>query len=134
MRYWLNDLEAVSLKDIHTVKELKDFVRYPNGTWAAKRGAGYHDDRVMAMLWNLIILDDELISRYFEVLQTDKNNKPLKIKQFDFGIKYFMNPTSIYSGEGREDDYSDAPPMIIGNAQNTDSDMDQLMGMGWTPL
>lgn len=134
MRYWLNDLEAVNLKDIHTVKELKDFVRYPNGTWAAKRGAGYHDDKVMAMLWNLIMLDDELVTRYFEVLQTDKNNKPLKIKQFDFGIKYFMNPTSIYSGEGREGSYSDTPPIIIGNAQNTDSDMDQLMGMGWKPL
>ena len=134
MRYWLNDLEAVNLKDIHTVKELKDFVRYPNGTWAAKKGAGYHDDKVMAMLWNLIMLDDELVTRYFEVLQTDKNNKPLKIKQFDFGIKYFMNPTSIYSGEGREDGYSDTTPIIIGNAQNTDSDLDQLMGMGWTPL
>jgi hypothetical protein len=134
MRYWLNDLEAVNLKDIHTVKELKDFVRYPNGTWAAKRGAGYHDDKVMAMLWNLIMLDDELITRYFEVLQTDKNNKPLKIKQFDFGIKYFMNPTSIYSGEGREDGFNDTTPIIIGNAQNTDSDMDQLMGMGWKPL
>jgi hypothetical protein len=134
MRYWLNDLEAVNLKDIHTVKELKDFVRYPNGTWAAKKGAGYHDDKVMAMLWNLIMLDDELITRYFEVLQTDKNNKPLKIKQFDFGIKYFMNPTSIYSGEGREDGYNDTTPIIIGNAQNTDSDIDQLMGMGWTPL
>jgi hypothetical protein len=88
----------------------------------------------MAMLWNLIMLDDELVTRYFEVLQTDKNNKPLTIKQFDFGIKYFMNPTSIYSGEGREDGFSDTPPIIIGNAQNTDSDMDQLMGMGWTPL
>ena len=134
MRYWINELEAVQLKDIHTVKELKDFVRYPNGTWAAKRGAGYHDDKVMAMLWNLIILDDELVSRYFEIQQMDKNNKPLKIKQFDFGIKYFMNPTSIYSGEGREDSYTDTTPVIIGNSQNVGSDVDQLMEMGWSPL
>ena len=67
-------------------------------------------------------------------MQTDKNNKPQQIKQFDFGIKYFMNPTSIYSGERREDSYVDTPPIIIGNAQNADSDLDQLFGMGFKPL
>ncbi len=88
----------------------------------------------MLLIWNLIILDDEIVSRYFEILQTDKNNKPQQIQQFDFGIKYFMNPTSIYSNEGREDGFVDTPPIIIGNAQNTDSDLDQLMNMGFKPL
>ena len=134
MRYWLNELMAVQINDPMLVKELRDFIRYPNGTWAAKRGSGFHDDRVMALIWNLIILDDEIVSRYFEILQTDKNNKPQQIQQYDFGIKYFMNPTSIYSNEGREDGFVDTPPIIIGNAQNTDSDLDQLTNMGFKPL
>ena len=66
----------------------------------------------MLLIWNLIILDDEIVSRYFEILQTDKNNKPQQIQQFDFGIKYFMNPTSIYSNEGREDGFVDTPPRV----------------------
>ena len=134
MRYWLNELMSVQINDPMLIKELRDFIRYPNGTWAAKRGAGFHDDRVMALIWNLIILDDEIVNRYFEILQTDKNNKPQQIQQFDFGIKYFMNPKSIYSNKGREDGFVDTPPIIIGNAQNTDSDLDQLMNMGFKPL
>lgn len=134
MRYWVNELEAVQIKDANLVRELKDFIRYPNGTWAAKRGAGYHDDRVMALIWNLIILEDEIVTRYFEIAQMDRNNKPQRLKQFDFGIKYFMNPTSIYSNEGREDSFADTPPIIIGNAQNQHSDLDQLFDAGFKPL
>jgi hypothetical protein len=74
MRYWVNELESVDIRDANLVKELRDFVRYPNGTWAAKRGAGNHDDRVMSMIWNLIILEDEVVKRHFEVVQLDKNN------------------------------------------------------------
>jgi hypothetical protein len=133
MRYWVNELESVDIRDVNLVKELKDFVRYPNGTWAAKRGAGNHDDRVMSMIWNLIILEDEVVKRHFEVVQLDKNNKPLQIKQFDFGIKYFMNPTSIYSNE-REDSFDNTPPVLIGNAMNQSSDIDQLIEMGFTTL
>jgi hypothetical protein len=134
MRYWINELESVEIRDANLVKELRDFIRYPNGTWAAKRGAGNHDDRVMSMIWNLIILEDEVVKKYFEIVQLDKNKKPLQIKQFDFGIKYFMNPTSIYSNERTEDSFDNTPPILIGNAMNQSSDMDQLMDMGFKPL
>ena len=134
MRYWVNELECVHIRDANLVKEMRDFIRYPNGTWAAKRGAGYHDDRVMALIWNLIILEDDVIEKYFEIIQRDRNNKPLQIRQFDYGIKYFINPTSIYSNEQREDGFVDTPPIIIGNAQNNSSDLDQLTEMGWKPL
>jgi len=134
MRYWINELESVEIRDANLVKELRDFIRYPNGTWAAKRGAGNHDDRVMSMIWNLIILEDEVVKKYFEIVQLDKNKKPLQIKQFDFGIKYFMNPTSIYSNEKTEDSFDNTPPILIGNAMNQSSDMDQLMDMGFKPL
>lgn len=133
MRYWVNELESVEIRDINLIKELRDFIRYPNGTWAAKRGAGNHDDRVMSMIWNLIILEDEIVQRYFEIVQLDKNNKPLQIKQFDFGIKYFMNPTSMYSNE-KEGNFDNTSPIIIGNAMNQDSDLDQLYNAGFKPL
>lgn len=133
MRYWINELDSVHIKDVNLVKELRDFVRYANGTWAARRGAGNHDDKVMAMIWNLIILEDELVKRYFEIVQLDKNNKPLQIKQFDFGIKYFMDPTSIYSNE-KNTNFENTSPMIIGNSQNQDSDLEQLFNAGFKPL
>jgi len=133
MRYWVNELESVEIRDVNLVKELRDFIRYPNGTWAAKRGAGNHDDRVMSMIWNLIILEDEVVKKYFEVSQLDKNNKPLQIKQFDFGIKYFMNPTSMYSNE-KDGSMDSTSPIIIGNAMNQDSDLDQLYNAGFRPL
>ena len=88
----------------------------------------------MSLIWNLIILDDDVVGKYFEVMQTDSNNKPLQLRQFDYGIKYFMNPTSIYSNEKREDAFGDTPPVIIGNAQNNFSDLDQLTEMGFKPL
>ena len=46
MRYWLNELNVVRFKDIHTLSELKTFVRYPNGTWSAKKEIDCLDDRV----------------------------------------------------------------------------------------
>ena len=55
------------------------------------------------------------------------------IKQFDFGIKYFMNPTSMYSNE-KEGNFDNTSPIIIGNAMNQDSDLDQLHNAGFKPL
>jgi hypothetical protein len=43
MRYWLNELNVVRFKDIKTLIEIKNFVRYPNGTWSAKPGHDSHD-------------------------------------------------------------------------------------------
>jgi len=44
-----------------------------------------------------------------------------------------MNPTSIYSNE-REDSFDNTPPVLIGNAMNQSSDIDQLIEMGFTTL
>jgi len=134
MRYWVNDLEAVHIRDPELIRELKTFVRYPNGTWAAQKGGDFHDDRVMSLIWSLILLEDEVVSHYFDVVEMDKNKKPLKLQQFDFGIKYFMNPTSMYSGQKKEEDFTQLPPILISNAQNTESDLDQLFEQGWQPL
>lgn len=127
MRYWINELESVQINDKRTVKELKNYVKAPNGTWNAKKG--YHDDLVTSLMWNLIILVEDIVETYFEVIKKDTNNRPLELQQMDFGIKYFMNPTSLYTNE--KEGLSNTLPVIIGNASNTNSEIDQLQMQGY---
>ena len=132
MRYWVNELESVQINDKRTIKELKNYVKAPNGTWNAKKG--YHDDLVTSLMWNLIILVDEIVETYFEVTKKDTNNRPLELQQMDFGIKYFMNPTSLYTNE--KAGLTNTLPVIIGNSSNTDSEIEQLQMQGyklWQP-
>jgi hypothetical protein len=52
----------------------------------------------------------------------------------DFGIKYFMNPTSVYTNE--KNNMSNTLPVIIGNANNSVSEIDELQMQGykvWQP-
>ena len=130
MRYWLNELEAVKINDIHLVKELKDFTKHPNGTWSAKKGK--HDDRVTSMMWNLIVLIDDIVTKYFDVVKYDLNNRPLELQQFDYGIKYFIDPTSMYTNE-KDSGNSQTLPIIIGNAQQVNNDMGNLINQGYKP-
>jgi hypothetical protein len=132
MRYWVNELESVQINDKRTVKELKNYVKASNGTWNAKKG--YHDDLVTSLMWNLIILDNDIVETYFEVIKRDTNNKPLELQQMDYGIKYFMNPTSVYTNE--KNNMSNTLPVIIGNANNSVSEIDELQMQGykvWQP-
>jgi hypothetical protein len=89
-RYWINTMDAVQINDVKTVEELREFIRYPNGSWKAR--SGKHDDRVMSLGWGLMILSDKIVYKHFEVITQDENHKPLVIKPLDFGIKYFINP------------------------------------------
>ena len=131
MRYWVNQLEVVQVRDIALLKEFKTFVRHVNGTWSAKKGAGYHDDRVMSMVWSLIILEKGLVDKHFEIIQTDSNGRPLKLKQLDFGIKYFTNPNSFYNDR---DGAASAMPSILSDRAQGDDDLASLVAMGYKPL
>lgn len=132
MRYWVNELKSVKIRDIKTLNELKGFVRYPNGTWAAKPGSDNWDDRVMSLIWGLMILDDDIVQKYFEVAEYDINRKPLLLKSLDYGIKYFINPTSIYSNEKNMSDGIQPLPVIMqGNNQTEFSDVSELEEQGW---
>jgi hypothetical protein len=132
MRYWINELESVQINDIRTVKELKTYIKAPNGTWNARKG--YHDDLVTSLMWNLVILIEDIVDKYFEVIKRDKNNRPLELQQMDYGIKYFMNPTSMYTNEKQST--GNTLPIIIGNAKNTSSEIEELQMKGyklWQP-
>ena len=117
MRYWVNDLNVVRIRDLKTLNELRNFVRYPNGTWAAKPGSDNWDDRVMSLIWTLIILENEITEKYFEILELDDNKRPLSIKSLDYGIKYYVNPASVYNNEKNPEELSAPMPIIFSDSK-----------------
>jgi len=135
MRYWLNELNVIRIRDLKTLGELRDFVRYPNGTWAARPGSDNWDDRVMSLIWALMSLENEITERYFEILELDDNKRPLKLKALDYGIKYFVNPVSNYTNE-KEQDMSMPLPIIMQGNQNDEKDtgIADLESQGWSFL
>ena len=76
MRYWINELRVVKIRDMQTLIELKNFIRYANGTWSAKPGADNWDDRVMSLVWALIILENELAE--IERIKAEEEQKKAK--------------------------------------------------------
>jgi hypothetical protein len=129
MRYWVSEVKAITIRDKKTIEELRCFVRYPNGKWAAKRGDGMHDDRVMSLVWALFILEQSITERYFDIQEYDTNNKPKKITSLDYGIGNFTDPLSIYNNEALENAGSITPLLFNDSMQG--NDMEQLLQQGW---
>lgn len=124
LRYWLNSNKALTLYDIGTVQELRTFVRYPNGTWKKKAGENIFDDRVMSLVWALFILNDDIAERYYEIVETDDNGKPLKLAAY----------TTQQQGTFRLDPFFQqtpgAPlPSFFNGAP--DDDMENMKSQGW---
>ena len=134
MRYWVNELNAVKIHDLKTLNELRDFIRYPNGTWAAKPGADMQDDRVMSLIWALIILENELAEKFFEIVELDTNKKPLKIRALDYGVKYFVNPDSMYNNEKDSSGYKPLPILLPNREDEANTDLQDLESQGWKRL
>jgi len=135
-RYFINEIRNVTFRSINTLNEFKSFVRYPNGTWKAK--GGEHDDRVMAFIWALMILHNEITQLYFDIEELDDYGKPLKISPYDFGIKLFENPTSIYTNESVDRiETSNLLPVAFGaydQFSGMKGDMASLFDEGWQLL
>jgi hypothetical protein len=130
MRYWINELTAIEFKDLNTINELKTFVRYPNGTWSAKRELDCLDDRVMSLVWALIVLEHTVTERYYEVIQYDDNHKPLSLRLLDYGAREFINPLSIYANEKGGVNNSGMPIVFQGSSGSGD-DLESLKDQGW---
>jgi hypothetical protein len=79
MRYWINHIQTVHINDPHTISEFETFVRFPNGVYK-KRNDHFFDDRIMALVWALFILEPDICQQYFEIVDYDMQHKPLKIK------------------------------------------------------
>ena len=83
MRYWINHLDAVHINDSNTISEFETFVKFPNGVFR-KKSDNFFDDRVMALVWALFILESEICQQYFEIIDFDTQHKPLAIKNNGF--------------------------------------------------
>ena len=128
MRYWINELKSVILHDQETLYELKNFIRYPNGTWKAREGEGLHDDRVMSMIWALMVLETTITERYFDISKVDDNGKPLHIIPLSYNLQ--QSTTTLHA----HDDYmsgSSFLPALMSNGSGEGADIDELKGQGW---
>ena len=129
-RYWLNTMRQLHLNDIGTISELKDFVRLKSGSWSAKNG--FNDDKVMALVWALMILHEDIVGLYFDIVDKDQNGKPAIIKSIDYNIKYYINPSSIYANEAMGGDA--LPSIMTSHKESQDSNLDDLINQGWSFL
>lgn len=120
--YWLKT--RVQLKDIETLKELKTFIRHPNGTWS-KSSNSVNDDRVDSLMWALFILHEKVIGQFYEVTSKDENGKPTNI------AKLYATKTS--SQTFNQFDSGDVITPIFG-FDAFDSDFVDLQSSGWTLL
>jgi len=130
MRYWVNELKVVHIRDVNTLKELKNFIRYPNNTWGARPGADSWDDRVMSLVWALIILENEICNKYFDVVKLDDCDRPLIIKPLDYGVRGVVSPFSMYANE-KQTDQTTALPTLLNAELSTNSDLEDLRSQGW---
>jgi hypothetical protein len=153
MRYWVNHLEVVAINDPTTISEFETFVRQPNGIFK-KRSDNFFDDRIMALVWSLFILESELCEQYFTIAEYDTQNKPMKItsngywainpdnfqlKSLDFeNSKVITNPNPDNNIQTHERpfklEFTPEEQVKYDKYQYDDMDMDSLMGMGFTPF
>lgn len=131
MRYWVNELKVVKFRDIQTLKEFKNFIRYPNNTWGARPGSDSWDDRVMALVWALLILENELCTRYFDVVKLDDCDRPQIIKLMDYGVRGVINPLGFYNNEKNVEDGAPPAPIVFTERETPDAEIEDLKQQGW---
>jgi hypothetical protein len=138
MRYFLNELRSIRLRDIKTLMEIKDFIRHPNGTWSG-RTASTLDDRVMALVWAIAILQNDICKRYYEIISFDENQRPLKIKPMDYGILDITLPQNIYINEKDAQAFMPLPtiftdPLQLKDPMSNIPDYEIMKQEGWELL
>jgi len=129
MRYWINTTKAVTIYDLLTIREMETFIRYPNGTWKKRLGDNIFDDRVLALIWALFLLEDSIVTSYYEVSEVDDYGKPLKINQ------YVIEQPSLYKLDSIYQTQSNAPlPTFLDINPTADQGMEDLIKQGYRPL
>lgn len=134
MKYFVEHLEVMKIHDMATVKEFETFVRKENKTWGAKKG--HHDDRIMSLIWALIILETHITEKYLEVLEFDETGKPTRISDPN---QELANISFYNKGEGTSN-YArtgGAPlPVVFQMGKSIfnykEYDMSKYAGNGWT--
>lgn len=131
MRYFVNEAQSVTFRSLDCLKDFKNFVRYSNGSWKAK--SGEHDDRVMATVWMLMALYNDITEMYFEIVELDDCDKPMVIKPIDQGLYQYKTVTSIYTNEEVDKiENSNLSPMLFGGSGDMMmNDLAELEQAGW---
>ena len=135
MRYYISEKRFVQINNIDTVNEYKEFKRRPNGTWGSSDE--YRDDRVISLMWALMILDPRITKDYFEIVELDAQGKPIKmIPNFDTYIRTsdIILHRRDFNNKQQINDYNryNFTPTNIGG--NDFSEQDSLYNQGWRPL
>ena len=119
-RYWVNAIKVVKFYDLDTVNEICNFIRLPNYTFK-KRKEDLLDDRVFGSIWGLFILDPKLAEKYFVVVDTDEQGKPLVIESM-FDNKELIRKSPLFSGNISQfkkiKDLTNVPTLLIGQNPN----------------
>ena len=90
------------------------------------------------MIWALMILENEVTEKHFEIIEYDDYQKPKKIRPLDdYGFnKKFVDPHSMYTNEKFNN--NGEMPVIFSDLSNSESekdqDIDDLINDGWMPL
>ena len=122
-RYWLVERNCIKLNDIKSIEQFKEFVQYPNGTWAAMKGEHHHDDYIMAMIWALFTLNEGIVEKLFNVIETDANKRPL-----------IISTSQTTTTPQLEVGYNNSLPIFFGGyTSNNIEGMDELLGLGFKP-
>lgn len=128
MRYWVNSLRAVKVYDVALIQELETFVRYPNGTWKGKPGDYIYDDRVLALVWGLFVLDKDIAEQYYDVSALDERGKPAKVQPVTIEESKYFKLDRMYI----DDPNAPMPTHVTTTSFGSDStDVDSLMDQGW---
>ena len=132
MRYWVNELKCVHLRSKLAVEELKNFVRYPNGAWAAQPGYD-SDDRVMSLTWALLILENSIVQKYYNVTEIDDNQRPAKLEIGEYIDQKFSNFLQDYKMQNIDDTWKPHPVYfedinILGDGELSDMDLLEAEG------
>ena len=130
-RYYYSDTQSVVFRNKDSLEELfKDFVKV-NDTWQA--ASGKHDDRTMALVWALKVLDKDIVEEYFTLDEIDTCGKAVRISPLDNGVSYFENSTSIYNNEMVERiEESLLNPVVMGSLDFGEVDeITALKSEGW---
>lgn len=137
LKYWLTEVYSVVLRDNMTLEELKTFVRYPNGTWKAIQGINIHDDRVMSLIWALMILETTITEQFFDVIEYDDNNKPRMMEPLDGGNRNYIDSMGLNTAtnyHGTVPVYMESEYIEDSTGTQFDIDMSELNEQGWTRI
>lgn len=130
MFYWLKTKQVIILHDIDYLKEFKTFIRHKNNKWAKRNGDDIWDDRVDALIWSLIVLHDDVIDKFYNVLLRDGNKRPQEIQPL---YENFMNKDTLYGFGSEENNWGVVRGVMAGDFSSAfgDPEVFELNQHGW---